>query len=103
AERPGLAEDIPKGNRYDAACLAALAGCGRGDDAAGLDADQRAFWRRQALEWLRADLMHWRKQVENDSPPVRLTVQKKLEHWQRDSDLSGVRGEAALAALPDAE
>jgi superkiller protein 3 len=103
AERPELAEDMPKGHRYNAACLAALAGCARGDDAAGLDADQRAGWRRQALEWLRADLAHWAKQVASPSPQARLAVQKRLQHWQRDRDLSGLRGEAALAALPEPE
>jgi hypothetical protein len=30
-------------------------------------------------------------------------VRKALRHWQRDTDLAGLRDPAALANLPDAE
>jgi tetratricopeptide (TPR) repeat protein len=103
AERPELAKDMPKGHRYNAACLAALAGCARGDDAAGLDADQRAGWRRQALDWLRADLSLWAKRLESGQPADRAEVQKSLRHWQRDPDLAGLRDPPALAKLPAEE
>jgi Flp pilus assembly protein TadD len=53
---PKLGEDVPAGNRYYAACAAALAGCGCGRDADTLDDKERARWRRQAREWLRQDL-----------------------------------------------
>jgi hypothetical protein len=43
--------------RYDAACAAALAGCGNGKDTAKLSGDERAAFRKQALDWLRADLV----------------------------------------------
>ena len=46
AARPELAGDVTSGNRYNAACAAALAGCGRGDDAPAADAD-RAHLRAQ--------------------------------------------------------
>ncbi len=59
AARPELAGDVQSGNRYNAACAAALAGCGQGDDAPAADAD-RARLRAQALGWLRADLGAWR-------------------------------------------
>src|SRR5207248_4367413 len=42
--------------RYDAACLAALAGTGQGQDAARLPEPERARLRKLALAWLRADL-----------------------------------------------
>ena len=103
ASQPELANDIEGGRRYDAACCAALAGSGKGEDAVPLDEAKRATWRRQTLEWLRADLAYWARQAESDSPQARLVVQKKLEHWRRDPDFSGVRGEAALATLPEAE
>jgi hypothetical protein len=31
-------------------------GCGQGQDADKLDNQERARWRRQALEWLRQDI-----------------------------------------------
>src|SRR5262249_7331052 len=52
---PNLAE-VPMGLRYTAACAAALAACGQGKDSDQLDDEERARWRRQALDWLRKDL-----------------------------------------------
>ncbi len=93
-----LGDDPRALHRYNAACAAALAGCGRGEDAKGLDAAQRAALRKQALEWLRADLAGWAKLY--DSPEQRDRARQALRHWQEDKDLAGVRGAAALAALP---
>jgi hypothetical protein len=45
---PSLAEHRQAGHRFSAARCAALAGCGRGKDAARLDEQDRARWRRQA-------------------------------------------------------
>jgi tetratricopeptide (TPR) repeat protein len=59
AARPKLADDLRFPNRRNAACSAALAGCGQGQDAAKLDDAERARLRRQALDWLRADLAAW--------------------------------------------
>ena len=53
---PGSAGSLSAAHRYDAACAAALAGCGRGEDAKDVDDKERARWRQQALDWLRADL-----------------------------------------------
>ena len=50
-----------RSDRYNAACTAALAGCGQGVDADKLDAKERARLRQQALDWLRADLKAYRK------------------------------------------
>ncbi len=38
AAEPGLAKDLRSGTRYNAACTAALAGCGQGEDAAKTNA-----------------------------------------------------------------
>jgi Tfp pilus assembly protein PilF len=99
ASEPKLAEDLPAGHRYNAACAAALAAAGQGRDAQDLDAPARARWRRQALEWLRADLVQWTRQLETGSPQSRVVLRRTLEHWQLDSDLASVRGEPALARL----
>src|SRR5262249_33626780 len=56
AADPTLADDPLTAHRDTAACAAALAAAGRGTDAGRLDDADRARWRKQALEWLRADL-----------------------------------------------
>src|SRR5262249_58581476 len=56
AADPRLADHLGPAHRYRAACSAVLAAAGQGQDAAQLDAVQRAHLRRQALDWLRAEL-----------------------------------------------
>jgi tetratricopeptide (TPR) repeat protein len=98
-----LAVDLNSGHRYSAACAAAQAGCGRGKDADTLNDKERARLRRQALTWLRADLAAWRKLLEKEPGKVRPVVAGKLQHWQKDTNFAGVRGEKALKQLPQAE
>jgi tetratricopeptide (TPR) repeat protein len=89
--------------RYNAACAAALAGCGQGKDAAGLGDPERARLRGQALAWLRAELDDQRQRLDNEPAKARPTVLQQMQHWPRDADLAGVRGAEALARLPEAE
>jgi serine/threonine protein kinase/Tfp pilus assembly protein PilF len=103
AGQPTLADDRGAGHRYNAACAAALAAAGQGKDADKLDRTERGRLRRQAWDWLRADLAQWIKQTENGSPQACALVQKTLAHWQQDSDLASLRGEVALAKLPAEE
>jgi serine/threonine-protein kinase len=103
AAQPELAEDLSGGNRYNAACAAALAGCGHGQDAAGLDQPEPARLRGQALKWLRADLAAWRGVLEKEPDKSRPLVRQQMEHWQQDGDFAGVRGPLALAKLPESE
>jgi eukaryotic-like serine/threonine-protein kinase len=56
AANPPLANDVGRSCRYKAARMAALAGCGRGTDAAALGEAERKHWREQARQWLRSDL-----------------------------------------------
>jgi serine/threonine-protein kinase len=93
---PKLAEDLTAGNRYNAACCAALAGAGKGEDAPPLGEPERARWRKQAVEWLKADLSRRAEQDRAGTPEVR----QNLLHWKRDTDLIGIRDAAAIAALP---
>jgi Flp pilus assembly protein TadD len=90
-------------NRYNAACHAALAGCACGKDAAALKPEERAVWRRQALAWLRADLVRWVKRADQGTPQARAAVQNTVRYWLRDPDLAGVRDSKSLAGLPAAE
>jgi tetratricopeptide (TPR) repeat protein len=102
AAQPALAEDLASDDRYNAACAAALAGCGEGQDAAGLDDEERARLRRQALDWLRADLTAWGRLLDRDAGKLSRAIEV-LQHWLADPDFAGVRGPEALAKLPEAE
>jgi hypothetical protein len=98
-----LAEDMEAENRYNAACAAAPAGAAKGDDQPPLDEKEKARWRKQALDWLGADLAFWSKQAETGKPEAKTLVGRKLQHWKADSDLAGIRDETALKALPEDE
>jgi eukaryotic-like serine/threonine-protein kinase len=100
---PKLSDDMQAQNRYNAACAAALAGCGHGKDDPPLDDAAKARWRKQAIECLQADLAAWSKAVEVGTPETRQSITKTLQHWKADSDLAGLRDHAALAKLPEAE
>jgi serine/threonine-protein kinase len=102
AAEPKLAQDVPEGVRYNAACAAAQAGCARGRDTDTLDDKERARWRRQAREWLRQDLTWWGKAVDNGDAQTRTDVRWQMQFWQTDSHLAGLREPTALEALsPD--
>ncbi len=100
---PKLADDMQAHHRYNAACAAALAGCGRGKDEPPLDDASRARWRQQALEWLEADLAAWSKTLESGPPQSRLPIHQTLRHWKADPDLVGLRDKGALAKVPKEE
>ncbi|MGC8639779.1 MAG: tetratricopeptide repeat protein, partial [Isosphaeraceae bacterium] len=101
--QPALAHDMSVRNRYNAACAAALAGCGQGKDEPPLDEAARARWRKQAVEWLKADLEFWTTLVSTGPSQTRQLVAQTLQHWKGDPDLARVRDEAALVRLPQAE
>jgi hypothetical protein len=103
-EEPKLAEDVPAGNRYAAAGVAALAGCGEGKDAADLNDAERARWRRQALEWLRLDLAWWGKVLDGrNGQAKKAQVRAWMQHWRSNGDFAGVRGNDALTRIPAEE
>src|SRR5262249_40540789 len=101
AADPKLAADTKAQHRYSAACDAALAAAGKGEDAAGLADKERAHLRRRARDWLRAGLAAYARLTEKAD--ARKEVQKRLNHWLHDPDLASVRDEKALAALPEKE
>ncbi|MAD79765.1 MAG: hypothetical protein CMJ50_02815 [Planctomycetaceae bacterium] len=103
ADKPELAHSP---NGYNAACTAALASSGQGNDAADLSEEEKVRWREQALEWLKLDLAHWTKQLDNPKNQTRKSraaVQKTLLHWRRDPDLASVRDKTARDKLPEKE
>jgi serine/threonine-protein kinase len=96
------AADWKAGSRYRAACAAAVAGCGKSAEAAGLDDAEKVKLRRQALDWLQADLELRALQIASDQRQERQESQEALRQWKQDADLAGLRGDA-LTALPQAE
>jgi serine/threonine protein kinase/Flp pilus assembly protein TadD len=98
----GLA-DPQSGQRYNAACSAALAAAGQGNDRLPLDHEARAHLRSQALDWLKADLAGWTKQAQAGSAGAGARITQTLRHWKSDPDLAGIRDEEPLKTLRDDE
>jgi hypothetical protein len=101
AIRPELSDKVEAGHRYDAACAAALAGCGQGKDAAKLDDKEKRRLRDQSLAWLRGDLAYFDKQYGAGRLPIVFFLIERLAHAQKDPDLKGVR--ESLDTLPESE
>jgi hypothetical protein len=97
-----LAEDRQTQVAYNAACCAALAGGGQGVDDPQPDDTTRAKLRGQALDWLEAELDRWTRALASATPDQRQFIAQTLAHWQKDTDLSGVRGDA-IATLTEPE
>jgi serine/threonine-protein kinase len=103
AAEPSLADDLKSGHRYSAASSAAMAGCGRSQDDPPPDHATKAGLRRQARQWLKADLALRTRQLESGTGRDHDEVRPKLADWKRDPDLAGIRDEAEVAKLPEAE
>ena len=101
--QPRLADDLNAQHRYNAACAAALAGCGQGKDADKLDSKEHSRLRQQALDWLRADLKAYRQVMEKSAGKAGPAIAQQMEHWLQDNDFAGVRDSGSLAKLPEAE
>ncbi len=100
---PVLADELMDYNRYNAACCAALGAAGREKAAASLDEGTRARLRRQALDWLRADLAVLAARVAGGTPATLTFIKFHLNYRRRDPDLAGIRDAEALARLPAGE
>jgi eukaryotic-like serine/threonine-protein kinase len=95
-----LAADLNAQHRYNAACSAALAAAGQGEDARLLPDKVALMLRLRARRWLRADLDAYAQVLQRGSPAVKKVIRQRLAHWQTDPDLAPVRERAALARLP---
>jgi tetratricopeptide (TPR) repeat protein len=96
---PKLPDNLLLSHRYDAARAAALAGCRKGADAAGLGKGKCSRLREQALDWLRADLAVLTQAVADD-PREQANIAATLQDWQQNPDLTSVRHPWALLRLP---
>jgi Flp pilus assembly protein TadD len=101
-QRPSLMDGPRSNHRYNAACSAALAGCGKGRDEPAPGPADRARLRAQALDWLKADLAATARRLDASPAPDRAGVEAWLLHWRNDPDLAGVRDAKELAKLPEA-
>ncbi len=100
---PRLADDRRAQYRYNAACSAALASCGHSKDDPPLDDDARAKLRRQALDWLKAELSAWKRVAMTVAPGNKEAVAKTLKNWKANAELAGLRDAEAQAKLPEEE
>jgi tetratricopeptide (TPR) repeat protein len=103
AAQPALADDLAAQDRYRAARAAALAGCGRSEDASRLNDGERANLRRQALAWLAADADAWSARLLSWKAGDRVRAGEALREWRREPDLAGVREPQSLEKLPEGE
>jgi serine/threonine-protein kinase len=103
ARQPALVDDLIAGHRACAARAAARAGCGFGEDAAGLDAGAKAALRKKALGWLRTDLDAWAKREKNARAGEPSLAALAVRLWLLSPELAGVRDTDALARLPAEE
>ena len=101
--QPGLAENFTSELRYRAACSAAKAGCGQGKDEHQPDASTRAQLRKQAQEWLEAELSAYSKLLDKGKSRESALVSKRLGRWRIDPALEGIRDEPAMSLLSDTE
>jgi serine/threonine-protein kinase len=96
---PNRAENLNTGDRYNAAQSAVRAAA----DAKILPDKTALRLRRQALDWLRADLALYAHLAERDDLATRHSVRRTMQNWQKDADLASVRTGEALNQLPDPE
>jgi tetratricopeptide (TPR) repeat protein len=102
-EAIAIQPELLAGHRYNAACAAALAGCGRGKDTVRVDEKECARARRQGLDWLCAELEAQGRLLDKDPARTAAEVARQLQHWLVDRDLVGVREPEQLAKLPPEE
>jgi serine/threonine-protein kinase len=102
-KQPALAQDMDKQHRYRAACAAAQAATPPAQASQNAGADANLKHRRQALDWLRADLRTHADHLKRGSVAITLAIERRLMTWQRDPKLAVVRDVDALTHLPEGE
>jgi tetratricopeptide (TPR) repeat protein len=99
AQDPALSADATKVYRYAAACSAALAGTGAGNDDPKPSEAEKAELRGRALRSLKDEFRRAASSSKKNPGVIILLI----DSWRSDPDLFGVRDPAALAKLPAAE
>jgi tetratricopeptide (TPR) repeat protein len=96
-----LADDIQKGHRYNAACLALRAAAGQDQEMTEFGVDEWAFLNGIAIKWLRADLACSAAMAKDSNQ--RAEMLKRLAHWKVDEDMAPVREPSRRATMPAAD
>jgi serine/threonine-protein kinase len=99
----GRVEELAARCRYPFARCAVLAATDGPTDTASLSPTDQAHLRDQALEWLRADLSHWKQVMAGGSQSAQIVARKTLAHWRCDPHLAAVRDPSELTKLPGPE
>jgi len=100
---PGLADDYQAQHRYNAARAAAAAARCETVPSDNLSDAERSGLRRQALDWLSAELTAWTKHLEQNPKLKHTDLARLLRRWQQEPDLASLREPAAQANLPTEE
>jgi tetratricopeptide (TPR) repeat protein len=103
ASDPKLGDDRQAQPRYNAARAAALAAAGKANGELPPDDAAKAKLRGQALDWLRAELAAWAKDVDSRPAQDQPSIVQVLSLWRKESDLAGIRDAKMLAMLPAGE
>jgi tetratricopeptide (TPR) repeat protein len=98
AADPRLVADLNAKHRYHAACAAALAAACQDQEGKHIGSTERAGFRKQGLDWLRAQLAAQADALDRHADRA-AAIGQELGQWQTDADLEGVRQDAALARL----
>ena len=85
-------------HRYHAGCAAAQAADGQGIDEPASTTDERTAFRKQAYDWLSADLTAWGR-LFDDRASSTVGLDEVLKNWQTEPKLASVRDPPALATL----
>jgi eukaryotic-like serine/threonine-protein kinase len=86
-------------SRFGAARCAALAGCSPDSRDDETSAAEQVAWQKQAIQWLREDLIVWGTLLENGSALERDVAKQMLTRWTNEPDLSSIRDTAALSEM----
>jgi len=97
---PALAGDREGSHRYNAACNAALAARGKGQDDPAPDQDARLSLLSLAMGWLEEERAAWETRLAGGSASDRTRLVRILNHWKHDPDLAGLRDAALVKTLP---
>ncbi len=103
ADEPKQADDLKSGNRYNAACAAALAGSGKGKEFPPPAESVKAALLTQSRVWLNADLVIRAKHLSASDDAARKEARDALSHWKADPDLAGVRDADNIVKLSEPE
>jgi hypothetical protein len=96
---PSIGDDLSAGHRFNAACAAASAAAGQGDEAIKLSDAERDRFRSRAREWLQLDLADWTTKVETGTAADRIHAEKALTQWREAPELKALREADALDRL----